>query len=118
MVLGTDSRLDGPRSLSAPKDATEKVSSAASETTVTCGIHVNAEEAVAPKKSWRFWVAFIVLLLCAFLSSIDATILATALPTIAQELNGSSILAFWCGTAYLLAKTVLQPGISYSQARR
>jgi hypothetical protein len=98
-------------------ETTEKIASTASETreinddSKEINLATTEENAV-PRKSWRFWGAFIVLLLCAFLSSIDATILATALPSIAQELNGSSILAFWCGTSYLLAKTVLQPGIS------
>ena len=64
------------------------------------------------RKSWRFWVAFFVLILCTFLSSIDATILATALPPITKELNGTTILAFWCATSFLLAKTVVQPGIT------
>jgi hypothetical protein len=64
------------------------------------------------RKSWRFWVAFFVLILCTFLSSIDATILATALPPITKELNGTTILAFWCATSFLLAKTVVQPGFT------
>ena len=61
-------------------------------------------------KSWRFWVAFAFLFLCAFISAIDATILGTALPQIAEEVNGTSILAFWCATSFFLAKTVVQPG--------
>lgn len=73
----------------------------------------NANENVPrPKKSWRFWLAFVTLCLSSFLSSVDATILATALPPIAEELKGSSILAFWCATSFLLASTVVQPGIS------
>lgn len=62
-------------------------------------------------KSWRFWIAFVTLCVCAFLSSIDATILATALPPITDELKGSSLLAFWCATSFLLAQTVVQPSI-------
>ena len=57
-------------------------------------------------------MVIVVLLLCTLLSAIDATILATALPAIAQDLHGTSILAFWCATSYLLAKTVVQPGYS------
>ena len=63
------------------------------------------------RKSWRFWIAFFTLCVCAFMSSIDATILATALPPIAHELKGSSLLAFWCATSFLLAQTVIQPSI-------
>jgi MFS family permease len=65
------------------------------------------------KKSWRFWIAFFTLGVCALISSIDATILATALPPIAEELKGSSILAFWCATSFLLAQTVVQPSNPY-----
>lgn len=67
------------------------------------------------KKTWRFWMAFVTLCISSFLSSVDATILATALPPIAEELHGSSILAFWCATSFLLAQTVVQPGTSVSR---
>lgn len=73
---------------------------------------VDSESADAAKKrkSWRFWVALAFLFLCAFISSIDATILGTALPQIAEELRGTSILTFWSATSFILAKTVVQPG--------
>jgi hypothetical protein len=71
-----------------------------------------------PRKSWRFWVAFVFLFLCSFVSSIDATILGTALPQIADDLNGTSILTFWCATAFFLAKTVVQPGIVFIKASK
>ena len=61
-------------------------------------------------KSWRFWAAFLFLFLCAFASAVDATVLGTALPYIAEDLNGTSILTFWCATAFFLSKTVVQPG--------
>lgn len=62
------------------------------------------------RRSWRFIIAFMFLFLCAFISSIDATILGTALAPITEELNGTSILAFWCATSFFLSKTVVQPG--------
>ena len=68
------------------------------------------DDSIQPKKLWRFRMVILILLLCTFLSAIDATILATALPAVAQDLHGTSILAFWCATSYLLAKTVVQPG--------
>jgi MFS family permease len=63
-----------------------------------------------PRRSWRFIIAFVFLFLCAFISAIDATILGTALAPITEELNGTSILAFWCATSFFLSKTVVQPG--------
>lgn len=44
--------------------------------------------------------------------ALDATILVPVLPTLASDLNGTSILAFWTGTAYLLSHAVLQPFLS------
>lgn len=41
--------------------------------------------------------------------SLEAACLALALPTIATELKGSSIEAFWTGSSFLLASAVSQP---------
>jgi hypothetical protein len=60
-------------------------------------------------KSVRFWVAFFMLNLTAFISALDAVIIAAALPAITSELGGSSNQAFWSGTAFLLAATITQP---------
>src|SRR5271170_2112586 len=60
-------------------------------------------------KSGRFWIAFFTLNLTAFISALDAVIIAAALPAITSELGGSSNQAFWSGTAFLLAATVTQP---------
>ena len=60
-------------------------------------------------KSGRFWIAFVTLNLTAFISALDAVIIAAALPAITSELGGSSNQAFWSGTAFLLAATVTQP---------
>lgn len=60
-------------------------------------------------KSGRFWVAFFMLNLTAFISALDAVIIAAALPAITSELGGSSNQAFWSGTAFLLAATITQP---------
>lgn len=60
-------------------------------------------------KSSRFWLAFAMLVLTAFISALDAVIIAAALPAITTELKGSSNQAFWSGTAFLLASTITQP---------
>lgn len=44
--------------------------------------------------------------------ALDATILVPVLPTLAADLKGSSSQAFWTGTSYLLAHSVLQPFMS------
>ena len=48
------------------------------------------------------------LLLCVFLSAVDATIVSTALPTIAGELGGLNRMS-WVVTAYLLTSTAATP---------
>lgn len=60
-------------------------------------------------KSGRFWIAFFMLNLTAFISALDAVIIAAALPVITAELGGSSNQAFWSGTGFLLAATITQP---------
>src|SRR5271170_3977663 len=60
-------------------------------------------------KSGRFWVAFFMLNLTAFISALDAVIIAAALPAITSDLGGNSNQAFWSGTAFLLAATITQP---------
>jgi hypothetical protein len=60
-------------------------------------------------KSGRFWIAFSMLTLTAFISALDAVIIAAALPAITAELKGTSNQAFWSGTSFLLASTITQP---------
>jgi hypothetical protein len=60
-------------------------------------------------KSTSFWLAFATLCLTAFISALDAVIIAAALPAITSDLGGTSNQAFWSGTAFLLAATITQP---------
>ncbi len=56
----------------------------------------------------RFGLIFAGLMTVMLLSSLDQTIVATALPTIVGELHGVSHLA-WVTTAYILATTIVMP---------
>src|SRR5271163_2833560 len=56
----------------------------------------------------RILVVLGALMLGMFLASLDQTIVATALPTIAGDLHGLNHLA-WVVTAYLLASTISTP---------
>lgn len=53
--------------------------------------------------------AFGSLIMVSVCVSLEAACLALALPTIASELKGSSIEAFWTGSSFLLASAVSQP---------
>ncbi|KAL1800697.1 hypothetical protein ACET3X_001039 [Alternaria dauci] len=44
--------------------------------------------------------------------ALDATVLVTVLPVIAQKLNGTAAEAFWTGTSYLLTSAIFQPVIA------
>lgn len=53
--------------------------------------------------SWRFWAVFPALCITAFLSSLEGTIVTTALPTINNELNtGDSYV--WVINAFFLTR--------------
>jgi EmrB/QacA subfamily drug resistance transporter len=56
----------------------------------------------------RLWLVFVGLQLGMMLSSLDNTIVATALPTISRELGGFSRLS-WVVTAYFLAQVASMP---------
>ena len=56
----------------------------------------------------RIWLIFSALLAGMFLSSLDQTIVSTAMPTIVGDLGGVSQMA-WTTTAYLLATTIVMP---------
>ncbi|KAH7889438.1 major facilitator superfamily domain-containing protein [Phlebopus sp. FC_14] len=64
------------------------------------------EEHVLPKN--RLGIVFFGLMCCIFLSALDQTIVATALPTIVAELGGGKNYS-WVGSAYMLAAASLGP---------
>ncbi|KAJ7016171.1 MFS general substrate transporter [Mycena alexandri] len=61
-----------------------------------------------PKRDWRFWVIFIALCLSIALCGLDIGALATALPSIIHDLNGTDSFA-WVSTGYTLATTAILP---------
>ncbi|KAF3930951.1 hypothetical protein ABW19_dt0210209 [Dactylella cylindrospora] len=61
------------------------------------------------KMDWRVLLAFGSLMVITLAAALDATIISVALPIMAQELKGTATEAFWTGTSFLLASTVIQP---------
>ncbi|KAL2863132.1 major facilitator superfamily domain-containing protein [Aspergillus lucknowensis] len=61
------------------------------------------------RADWRLRCIFGVIGLLNFAAALDATSLSVAIPTIADDLGGTSIEAFWSGTSFLVASTVFQP---------
>nr|KMM63826.1 hypothetical protein CPAG_00180 [Coccidioides posadasii RMSCC 3488] len=74
----------------------------------TNGLAVSSIIPRTTKKSGSFWAIFPALCLTTFLSSLDTSILSTALPTISKELN-SGTMYIWITNAYLFSSTVVQP---------
>ncbi|KAH7463400.1 hypothetical protein FOMA001_g18076 [Fusarium oxysporum f. sp. matthiolae] len=62
-----------------------------------------------PKKSLAFKLAFIGLAATLFVFQVDATALGIALPSIANDLRGSSLESFWANLSYTLCGLVMQP---------
>ena len=61
-----------------------------------------------PPRREGLWLVRSALLISLFLSALDSTIIATALPTIVGDLGGLDHIA-WVFTAYLLSSTVSVP---------
>ncbi|GKT50530.1 efflux pump fus6 [Colletotrichum spaethianum] len=60
------------------------------------------------KKTWRFWAVFPALCVTTFLSALDTSILSTALPTIALDIDAGE-LYMWITNSYILSSTVVLP---------
>ncbi|KAF3806714.1 Efflux pump FUS6 [Colletotrichum gloeosporioides] len=74
--------------------------------------HVDKDGKLIFKPSREFLLAFGALCTVALAVAFDATTLSVALPTMSAELGGTALEAFWSGTSFLLASTVLQPTVA------
>ncbi|KAK8014768.1 hypothetical protein PG990_008064 [Apiospora arundinis] len=79
--------------------------------------HAGEAEAVAEsEEEWkptrRFLLAFISLQLVVAGVCLEVTALPTALPIMSAELGATALQAFWAGTSYMLASTVVQPPVA------
>ncbi|KAI1749221.1 MFS general substrate transporter [Xylaria castorea] len=59
-------------------------------------------------KGWQFWLVFVCLVLTAFVSALEGSIVSTALPSIARAL-GSSEDYIWVVNVYYLTNAAFQP---------
>lgn len=67
-----------------------------------------AEGKDTPKHSARFWAIIAALAFTALCSSLEGTIITSALPTITQDLGGGNAF-IWVPNAYFLATVVMLP---------
>ncbi|MCJ1325242.1 hypothetical protein MMC10_001904 [Thelotrema lepadinum] len=70
--------------------------------------HQAKETSNTVKLDWRFWTILISLCIIGFASSLDNSIIFTALPTITDSIGGQSQYV-WIVNSYALASTVIQP---------
>jgi len=79
-------------------------------------VESNAIEVVNGKTVFKptreFFLAFSALMVISLAIAFDATSLSVALPIISSTLGGTALEAFWSGTSFLLASTVLQPTVA------
>ncbi|KAI1386560.1 putative efflux pump antibiotic resistance protein [Hypoxylon trugodes] len=61
------------------------------------------------RKPIKFHLAFLSLLLILFIVSIDATALGVSIPTISNELQGTTLEAFWANLSFTLVVVIVQP---------
>lgn len=61
-----------------------------------------------PGKGTAFWLTIAAVIVSSFLSALDLTSIATALPTITKELNSGDSYV-WVGSAYALSSTAILP---------
>lgn len=66
------------------------------------------EEETSRKKDAQFWLIFLAMAVVSMLSALEASVIATALPTIVVALDGGSLYV-WFVTAYLVASTAFLP---------
>ena len=67
------------------------------------------KNAPIPKKSFKFKLSIFMICLMSVIVAMDSVIVAATLPAITVSLRATSLEAFWVGTSYLLAQTVVIP---------
>ncbi|RYP77604.1 hypothetical protein DL769_003377 [Monosporascus sp. CRB-8-3] len=67
------------------------------------------QPSLKPRKPVSFYMSILALGLLSLITSWDATSLAIALPTITQELHGTTLLSFWANVSFTLAVAITQP---------
>jgi MFS family permease len=70
-------------------------------------VPATADTAAVRPKDLRFWLMLLSLCMALFLSALEFTGVATALPTIAADLHGEGFV--WVGSAYALASSAILP---------
>ncbi|KAL2130489.1 hypothetical protein VTI74DRAFT_6343 [Chaetomium olivicolor] len=93
----------------APKsESTERTAVDPTDSPTDSSATASEEENGKTHYGWRFWAVFVGLVAATLLSALDGSIVATALPTIARELNAGPSYV-WIANVYFLTGAVVQP---------
>lgn len=99
-----------------PDSTTAGIGSSAGQRQSSDGTAATGQEGGEAEVEWkptrRFLLAFISLQLVISAVCIEVTALPTALPIMSAELGATALQAFWAGTSYMLASTVVQPPVA------
>ncbi|KAF2770094.1 MFS general substrate transporter [Teratosphaeria nubilosa] len=101
----------GRNSICGEETAGRTKSTAPGETTVQSleGVQDVNQSTARARKPLSFHLAFVGLCLLLLVFQMDATGLSIALPTIAGDLTGTSVKAFWANCSYTLCGLAVQP---------
>lgn len=91
-----------------PVSSENSIADEGAHTSVNSEDDATMTETAPPAKGWRFWLIFMAICVATLLVAIDLSIISTALPTIANDLNSEDSFV-WVANAYVLATTVVQP---------
>ncbi|KAL7917456.1 hypothetical protein ACQKWADRAFT_306753 [Trichoderma austrokoningii] len=61
------------------------------------------------KKPIKFYLVFVAINIACFIFALDSTSLSVAIPSIAEQLHGTTLQSFWAGIVFLLATVITQP---------
>ncbi|KAI1110622.1 MFS general substrate transporter [Nemania sp. NC0429] len=70
---------------------------------------IDTPPAPKAKKPFSFYMSVLMLCLLAVITAWDATSLAIALPSITEQLHGTTLESFWASTAFILGVAITQP---------
>ncbi|VUC23264.1 unnamed protein product [Clonostachys rosea] len=67
------------------------------------------EQSTTKRKPVAFYFAFLSLVIMVLIVSLDSTALAVAIPVLTNQLNGTTLEAFWANLSFMLSVVITQP---------
>lgn len=106
---GAETHTSAHGSAGGPRPSAEKAHPSDAAQSQECAADQESDDKPSRKKPLSFYLGFLCLLIMILLVSLDSTCMAVSIPTISQELDGTTFEAFWASLAYMLADVVTLP---------